>query len=67
MSLKTFHIIFCVLTTLLFIFLALWGFILAPASMADSAVKLAYAGIVGAIIMPIYGVCFYRKSKHIII
>lgn len=67
MSLKTFHIIFVIVTTLLCAFLTLWGFKLAPTDMADSAKIIAYLGIAGMIIMPLYGVYFYKKVKNIIL
>lgn len=65
MSLKTFHIIFVIVTTLLCAFLAVWGLKLAPPNMADSARWIAYGGITGMIIMPLYGVYFYKKAKNI--
>ncbi len=65
MSLRTFHIIFVIITTLLCIFVAVWAFVLAPPTLADSASKLGIAGIVGALIMPAYGVYFYNKIKKI--
>jgi len=67
MSLKTFHIIFVIVTTLLSVFLAVWGFKLAPVDMADSAKLIGYVGVIGVIIMPIYGVYFYKKVKKIIL
>lgn len=63
MSLKAFHIIFVIITTLLCVFLVAWGFRLAPIEMADSAKVIAYVGLIGAIVMPIYGVSFYKKIK----
>ena len=65
MSLKAFHIIFVMITTLLCVFLAVWGLNFAPASVADFARKIGYAGIVGAIILPIYGIYFYGKVKNL--
>ena len=65
MSLKAFHIIFVIMSTLLCIFLAVWGLSFAPLSVAPFAKKIAYAGITGAIIMPIYGIFFYSKVKKL--
>ena len=65
MSLKSFHIIFIIVTTLLCGFLAVWGFKLAPAYLYDSARKVGYAGVAGSILMPIYGVYFYQKVKKL--
>ena len=65
MSLRAFHIIFVAITTLLCVFLAVWGFLLAPSTLVDSARKIAYGGIAGAIVMPLYGVYFYNKITKI--
>jgi multidrug transporter EmrE-like cation transporter len=65
MSLKGFHIVFVTICTLLCLFLALWAFALAP---ERTAMTLAYGivGICGVVLMPVYGVYFYRKivSNH---
>ena len=65
MSLKGFHIVFVTICTLLCLFLALWAFALAP---ERTAMTLAYGivGIFGLVLMPVYGVYFYRKivSNH---
>lgn len=60
MSLKGFHIVFVTVSTLLFLFLAVWSFVLAD---DQSAMKgtLGVVGVAGLILMPIYGVYFYRK------
>ncbi|MEX1113975.1 MAG: hypothetical protein WEB53_01920 [Akkermansiaceae bacterium] len=50
--------------TLLFVFLALWAFVLAPESSTMST-SLGVVGVAGALLMPIYGVCFYRKAARI--
>ncbi|NJM36529.1 MAG: hypothetical protein HC845_00870 [Akkermansiaceae bacterium] len=60
MSIKGFHIVFVTVSTLLFLFLALWSFFLAPESTVMIK-ALGIAGTIGLIVMPIYGVCFYRK------
>jgi len=65
MSLKAFHIIFVLLTTLLCLFVAGWGFYFAAPSVASFARKLAYVGVAGAILMPCYGVFFYNKVKNL--
>lgn len=64
MSLKGFHIVFVTVTTLLFLFLALWSFVLAPEP-STMATALGVVGILGALLMPVYGVCFYRKFTRI--
>ena len=67
MSLRGFHIVFVSVTTLLCVFLTLWAFLWAPASMGSSATILGIIGVCGAIVLPIYGVCFYRKAKKLIL
>lgn len=64
MSLKGFHIVFVTVSTLLCVFFALWAFVLNPetSSMAD---VLGFIGVFGSILMPIYGVYFYRKITRI--
>jgi multidrug transporter EmrE-like cation transporter len=61
MSLRSFHILFVTISTLLFVFLAVWGFILSGAKQELDA-AIGTIGAVGAVIMPIYGVLFYRKA-----
>lgn len=64
MSLKSFHLVFVTVCTLLFVFLTIWSFKLAPerSSIIDA---LGYVGVVGAILMMAYGVLFYRKARKI--
>ena len=64
MSLKGFHIVFVTVSTLLCVFMALWAFLLAPDSIRIAS-AIGVAGILGAIALPIYGVCFYRKITRI--
>jgi hypothetical protein len=66
MSLKGFHLVFVTVTTLLCAFLALWSFLLAPEKSA-MATALGCVGVAGALLMPVYGVYFYRKitRQHI--
>lgn len=64
MSLKSFHIVFVTVSTLLFVFLALWSFLFSPES--SPVIKaLGYVGVGGAILMLSYGVYFYRKIQRI--
>lgn len=67
MSLRGFHIVFVTISTLLFVFLAVWAFLMAPASTGSMATILGIIGIVGAIFLPIYGVYFYRKAKNLVL
>ncbi|GAA5131090.1 hypothetical protein JIN84_06265 [Luteolibacter yonseiensis] len=66
MSLKGFHIVFVTVSTLLCTFLALWSFLLAPEK-SGIVTTLGIVGVLGALVMPAYGVCFYRKivNHHI--
>jgi len=64
MSLKTFHLVFVTVTTLLFVFLATWAFAISPE--ASSAITVfGIIGAAGALLMPVYGVLFYRKAERI--
>ena len=64
MSLKGFHIVFVTVTTLLCVFLGLWSFLLAP-ERSGMSLALGIVGVMGAVVMPVYGVCFYRKITRI--
>lgn len=63
MSLKGFHVVFVTVSTLLCLFLALWSFVLAD---DGSPLKgtLGVVGIAGLLLMPIYGIYFYRKLSR---
>lgn len=64
MSLKGFHIVFVTVSTLLCVFLGLWSFVLAP-ERSGMILALGIVGAMGAVVMPVYGVCFYRKITRI--
>ena len=64
MSLKGFHIVFVTVSTLLCVFLALWAFVLAP-EQSGMFTALGVVGATGALLIPVYGVCFYRKITRI--
>jgi hypothetical protein len=63
MSLKGFHILFITLSTLLCVFVVLWAFVLA--AHPDTALKIfgSVCAVVG-IVLPVYGINFYRKSRE---
>lgn len=65
MSLRTFHIVFVTLSTLLCVFMVVWAFLFAESRVA--ALILASVGILGGVGMPIYGVFFYRKASKILL
>lgn len=64
MSLRAFHIVFVTVCTLLCAFLVVWAFWLAPET-SDLATGMGVTGIVGLLIMPIYGIYFFRKAAKL--
>jgi hypothetical protein len=64
MTLRGFHIVFVTVCTLLFGFLAAWGFLLASES-SSLTFGTGIVGIVGLLGLPFYGVYFYRKAKRL--
>ncbi len=64
MNLKGFHIVFVTVSMLLFTFLILWGFLLAPGK-STLATAMGVTGIAGTLLMPVYGVYFLRKARRI--
>lgn len=64
MTLKGFHIVFVTVSLLLFAFLSVWGFLLAPEK-TTLATAMGVTGIVGVLLMPVYGVYFLRKARRI--
>lgn len=66
MSLRAFHIVFVTVSTLLFVFLAVWAFALAKDRTATITVLGAVSALF-ALVMPVYGVYFYRKVRKIVL
>ena len=64
MSLKSFHIVFVTVCTLLFAFLTAWSYLLSPDKTGVIGV-LGYVGIAGIVLMLSYGVYFLRKARAI--
>ncbi len=64
MSLKGFHFVFVTVSTLLCVFMALWSFLLAPET-TGLTIAIGAVGVLGALMLPVYGVCFYRKITRI--
>lgn len=60
MSIKGFHLVFVTISTLLCVFMALWAFAFAPES-SGMITALGFTGVVGGLLIPVYGVYFYRK------
>lgn len=64
MSLKSFHIFFISVATLLCVFVALWAFVLeAGASLGLQVFGGSCAA--AAVLLPVYGIRFYRKAQKI--
>lgn len=64
MSLKSFHIVFVTVCTLLFAFLTAWSFLLSPDKTGVTG-NMGYVGIGGIVLMMFYGVYFLRKARAI--
>lgn len=64
MSLRAFHIIFITIATLFSIAVAVWSLYF-NAQSNDIMIKImGWVCAVAAVILPIYGVCFYKKSQQ---
>ena len=66
MSLRAFHIVFVTVSTLLFVFLAVWAFAFATDRTA-TITALGVISAVGAVVMPVYGVYFYKKVRNLVL
>ena len=64
MSLKGFHIVFVTVCTLLFAFLTVWSFVVAP-EQSGVIRSMGYVGIAGIVMMTVYGSYFLRKARKI--
>lgn len=64
MSLRSFHIVFITVCTLLCAFLALWSFVLAPEPSA-MANAFGIVGVIGIILMPVYAIAFMKKTSKL--
>ncbi len=62
MSLKSFHLVFVTVCTLLFAFVALWGLVFSPEH-SGIMTFLGGVGVAGIPLMVGYGIYFYRKIK----
>lgn len=60
MSIKGFHIVFVTVSSLLCLFLAMWSFFLTD-EVSAMITALGVVGVLGLLLMPLYGVYFYRK------
>lgn len=66
MSLRAFHIVFVTVSTLLFAFLALWAFVFA-ADLTPVVTVVGAVSAAGLLVMPLYGVYFYKKVRNIVL
>jgi len=64
MSLRAFHIVFITICTLLWAFLVAWGFWFAPEG-SGLAMGMGITGIIGLLLMPVYGIYFLRKAAKL--
>lgn len=62
MSLRSFHLVFVTVCTLLFAFLVLWAFLISPESNPVTT-AMGFVGIAGLLLMPVYGWYFLRKAN----
>lgn len=61
MSLKIFHICFIIISTLLCAGVSWWCF------EHDVPKAFSYGFVIGAVILPVYGVWFLRKTRNLIL
>ncbi len=64
MSLRGFHIVFVSVCTILCVFLIVWAFALAP-DPSKTSTTLGVVGVVGLLLMPVYGVYFLKKASKL--
>lgn len=64
MSLRAFHIVFVTICTLLCAFLVAWAFWFSPEA-TGFATGLGITGIIGLLLMPVYGIYFIRKAAKL--
>jgi len=65
MSLKAFHIVFVVVTTILSLFVALWGIREFAQQQSNSGLLLAVVFLAAAVGLIVYGKRVYAKFKEI--
>jgi hypothetical protein len=62
MSLKSFHIVFVTVVTLLFLLLSIWSFVFAE-QRTPFIVMLGWVSAVCVVLTQVYGVYFLRKAQ----
>ncbi len=66
MSLKAFHIIFIIISVILFVSVAVWALVLTTEQSTGVKV-LGIASVICATGLSVYGVYFVKKAKNIIV
>ena len=64
MSLRSFHLVFITVCTLLFAFLIVWAFVLAPEPSA-MATTFGVVGVIGILLLPVYAISFLKKANQL--
>lgn len=64
MSLRSFHIVFITVCTLLCAFLIVWAFVLSPEP-STMATAFGVVGAVGLLLMPVYAFYFRKKANQL--
>jgi uncharacterized RDD family membrane protein YckC len=62
MSLRSFHIVFVIVSALLCAFLAVWGLLLSGDTGMLSR-TVGFTGVAGLLLLPVYGSYFLRKAR----
>ena len=65
MSLKSFHVFFVIVSTLLALFFGGWGVATFSRTHADGYLACAVGGFATAVLLVIYGFWFLRKLKDV--
>ncbi len=65
MGLKTFHIVFIVVSTLLCAFLGAWSIQRFSADGDVGGLAIGIGSLAAAVVLVVYGVWFLRKLKHV--
>jgi uncharacterized PurR-regulated membrane protein YhhQ (DUF165 family) len=65
LSLRAFHIVFVVVTTILSLYIAVWGFREFAAERSIGSLTLAILFLVTAVVLMIYGKKVFQKLKEL--
>lgn len=64
MSLRSFHLVFVTVCTLLSAFLVFWAFVLAPEP-STASTAFGIVGVIGMLLMPAYALYFLKKATKL--